>query len=91
MDARDEELDEIVLLTTEQRIELVIQKLPTLAADDVPPEDTCPICLVPFARVLAGETAHPEQPGESPGVTKLTACGHMFCRFEYVLAHALSP
>ena len=86
MDAHDEHADDLVPHTTEQRIERAVQKLPTLSAHDVPLEDACPICLVSFSSVLAGDTVSAEEQGkELAGVTRLQGCGHMFCRLECVL------
>ncbi|KAF7798925.1 hypothetical protein EIP86_010153 [Pleurotus ostreatoroseus] len=46
--------DSLIPLTPEQRIGRAISKLPTLTAEQVPPEDTCPICLVPFLTIITG-------------------------------------
>lgn len=73
--------DDVLAYTTEQRIERAIQRLPTLAAADVPKDDSCPICLVPFSGILSGEVPLPESK-ELAGVTKLEGCGHVFCRLE---------
>ena len=82
--AYDDELDDLLALTPEQRIERAIEKLPTLAVQDVPLEDSCPICLMSFSSIFSGENIGPEAPGELSGVTKLQGCGHVFCRLECV-------
>ncbi|KIP07680.1 hypothetical protein PHLGIDRAFT_117858 [Phlebiopsis gigantea 11061_1 CR5-6] len=74
---------DVLAYTTEQRIERAIQKLPTLAAADVPKDDSCPICLVPFSGILSGEAPPPESK-ELAGVTKLGGCGHVFCRLDLI-------
>lgn len=91
MDMHEEDdMDVVLALTTEQRIERAVQKLPTLAAHEVPTEDSCPICLVPFSTILEGE-ANGLQQVELAGVTKLYGCGHVFCRLECVLLFRFSP
>jgi hypothetical protein len=67
------------LLTVHERIELFIEDLPVLSNDELASlaEDTCPICLVPFAAL--------DDPNTRGLVTKLTECGHAFCRKEYEL------
>lgn len=77
-------LDAVLALTSEQRVEQAVQKLPTLSAQDIPLEDSCPICLLPFLSILSGENIEPGAPGELAGVTKLQGCGHVFCRLECV-------
>lgn len=77
----DGDLDGILALTPEQRIERAVQKLPTLLARDVPREDSCPICLVQFSSILSEEIPPPPNK-ELAGVTKLVGCGHVFCRLE---------
>ncbi|EKM59846.1 uncharacterized protein PHACADRAFT_250610 [Phanerochaete carnosa HHB-10118-sp] len=82
--AHDDDLDAILALTPDQRVERAVQKLPTLSAQDVPLQDSCPICLLPFPSIISGENVEPESPGELVGVTKLQGCGHVFCRLECV-------
>lgn len=55
-------------------IQLAISKLPTLTTDNVPLDDSCPICLTTFESVFS------EEPHS--GVTKLDGCGHLFCKKE---------
>lgn len=81
MDPNDAEEDP-VLLTNEQRIERAILTLPTLAAKDVPPDDTCPICLTAFSTII--DAPAEDSDADTAGVTKLEGCGHLFCRVEYV-------
>ncbi|RPD80671.1 hypothetical protein L226DRAFT_116675 [Lentinus tigrinus ALCF2SS1-7] len=75
-------------LSVQERIELAINRLPILVKEEIPLEDSCPICINPFEAVLEGK-AHEglgeASPGESDvdelaGVTKLVGCGHIFCR-----------
>ena len=76
------QLAETVLMSPQDRIETFLQSLPVLDKDsDLPVvlEDSCPICLMPFSSILAEDcSAEPE----IVGVTKLTGCGHIFCRKE---------
>lgn len=83
MDPNDADEDP-VLLTNEQRIERAILTLPTLAAKDVPPDDTCPICLTAFSTII--DAPAEDSDADTAGVTKLEGCGHLFCRVEYVPA-----
>lgn len=62
------------------QINQLIQSLPSIAKNDVPVEDSCPICLVPFLDCFQEESGEDES---SIGVTKLEGCGHLFCRKEY--------
>ncbi|GJE84983.1 C3HC4-type zinc finger protein [Phanerochaete sordida] len=82
--AHDDDLDTVLALTPEQRVERAVQALPTLAAHDVPADDSCPICLLPFASVLGGENVGPGHSRELAGVTKLAGCGHVFCRLDLI-------
>lgn len=72
-----------------ERIQLAISRLPTLTHADIPLQDACPICLSAFDAILEGKVAEGAR-GETPdsdelaGVTKLVACGHIFCRAWYV-------
>lgn len=80
----------LIPLTTEQRIARAIVSLPTLTANHVPLDDSCPICLVPFPSILDGSaqnegflhSALAPKPIQLGGVTKLEGCGHIFCRVE---------
>lgn len=82
-------MDETVPLSVEDRIALMVHKLPTLDKAQVPHEDSCPICLVSFNTILEG-TSHDteevvsigEREVKLKGVTKLEGCGHLFCRLE---------
>ena len=81
--------DSLIPLTPEQRIGRAISKLPTLTAEQVPPEDTCPICLVPFLTIITGAAQNEgvlngvaPNPVKLSGVTRLGGCGHVFCRVE---------
>ncbi|KAI9069244.1 hypothetical protein FKP32DRAFT_1587046 [Trametes sanguinea] len=74
-------------LPVEERIQLAISRLPTLTKDDVPIDDSCPICLNPFDAILqpkageaTGDSEEPPELDELAGVTKLVDCGHVFCR-----------
>ena len=79
---------ELEELSVEERISVAVQRLPTLSKDDVPSEDSCPICLVSFSSILEGPVQEGEVItfGESDvhlgGITKLEGCGHLFCRVE---------
>ncbi|TFK83889.1 hypothetical protein K466DRAFT_602477 [Polyporus arcularius HHB13444] len=72
-------------LSVQERIHLAISRLPVLAKDDIPLDDSCPICINPFEAALEGK-AHeglgeaPSESDELAGVTKLVGCGHIFCR-----------
>lgn len=68
-------------LSATDRARQFAEKLPILSKDDVPLEDHCPICLVPFLEILSltRDTL------DDPGVTKLEGCGHIFCRRESVV------
>ncbi|KAK2466176.1 hypothetical protein APHAL10511_001818 [Amanita phalloides] len=70
-------LDAHDLLTVQDRIQLFIDGLPVLSADDLSllAEDACPICLVPFATLN-----DPTITFSNRAVTKLAECGHVFCR-----------
>ena len=77
----------VVPLYLQHRIAATIAALPSLTHQDVPLDDSCPICLVPFVQILQG-LDHAESPDaavEEPsacGITKLPGCGHLFCRKE---------
>ncbi|KAH9948349.1 hypothetical protein B0H21DRAFT_733867 [Amylocystis lapponica] len=63
-----------------------IAALPKLTRDQVPLEEACPICLVPFAEILQAvdDAAAPSQFLIPNCVTRLDRCGHMFCRDDMV-------
>ncbi|KAI0368083.1 hypothetical protein BV20DRAFT_485864 [Pilatotrama ljubarskyi] len=72
-------------LTVQERIQLAITKLPTLSNAEIPLQESCPICLNSFDVIVEGKAideagAEAPEPGELAGVTKLVACGHIFCR-----------
>ncbi|EGN93086.1 hypothetical protein SERLA73DRAFT_163758 [Serpula lacrymans var. lacrymans S7.3] len=65
-----------------QRIQLAVADLPQVSAEDIPQDESCPICLLSFAKILS-EEQELEGAGdeaEEKGITRLTSCGHMFCR-----------
>lgn len=69
------------------RVKQFIRDLPILPKDQIPVEDSCPICLVPFTEILKGledavEPGAEDEDGDERGVTKLEECGHIFCRRE---------
>lgn len=59
-----------------------VRDLPVLPKDQVPLEDGCPICFVPFLEILEGTGDATDEEGGDRGVTKLEGCGHIFCRKE---------
>ncbi|KAF9452506.1 hypothetical protein P691DRAFT_223682 [Macrolepiota fuliginosa MF-IS2] len=67
------------------RVKQFIQNLPLLPKDQIPVEDNCPICLVPFIEILndpdesTADGPEGENCGEK-GITRLEVCGHIFCR-----------
>ncbi|KAI9001385.1 hypothetical protein BD414DRAFT_533131 [Trametes punicea] len=74
-------------LPVQERIQLAISQLPLLAKEDIPLQDSCPICLNSFDAIVEGKSTTdevgrepPESADELAGVTKLVACGHVFCR-----------
>lgn len=71
--------DSSELLSVHERIQLFIDALPILCDDELASlaEDNCPICLVPFLAFNVPETRGI--------ITKLSECGHFFCRKEYAL------
>lgn len=78
-----------LFLTAQERMTVAISELPTLKKDEIPLDDSCPICLNSFESIYEGRT-HNEgdligltvEPLELRGVTKLEGCGHIFCRLE---------
>lgn len=66
----------------EQIVE-AIEDLPELSKHEIPPQagDFCPICLTDFDVILSEQ---PTEEGYLPGVTKVEACNHVFCRQECV-------
>lgn len=77
-----------IIPTLQDRIQIVIDKLPTLTAQDVHLNDSCAICLTEFSFIFAEETrlrtsaSHDGGAEMEYGVTKLVECGHFFCRTE---------
>ncbi|KZT13066.1 uncharacterized protein LAESUDRAFT_754084 [Laetiporus sulphureus 93-53] len=71
-----------------------ILQLPVLNRDEIPIEDSCPICLNSLGDICSGsiqnegtyQEYHAEAAQEIPlsGVTKLVGCGHMFCRVDLI-------
>lgn len=82
------EEDSFIPMTTLERIAQVIHRLPTLNKEEVPEEDSCPICLMSFSSIAEGSVQNDgdlEMCGQEVqlrGVTKLEGCGHVFCRVE---------
>lgn len=82
-------------LLSSDRVKRLIRELPVLPKQEVPLEDNCPICLIPFSEILRDEEGGVEKESEGPteedknreqgeakGVTKFLGCGHIFCRSE---------
>ena len=71
------------LLPPIERIQLTIDRLPTLTKDAVADDDSCAICLTPFADIfnLQVNDERSKEDNEQGGVTSLP-CGHVFCRKE---------
>lgn len=79
-------------LTLGERVEHAIAALPTLSKEEIPLDDACPICLQGFEAIYEGKAQEEvavdnglpngTDPEEHRGVTKLSGCGHVFCRFE---------
>ena len=74
-------------LSMQERVQRAISRLPTLKKDEIPSEESCPICLTPFDAILEDNATvdgspegEPSKQDETAGVTKLVACGHIFCR-----------
>ncbi|KAF9226487.1 hypothetical protein BS17DRAFT_764743 [Gyrodon lividus] len=69
-----------------RRVQDAIDNLPVLEETLVPKDEFCAICLMPFASILSGEYPHENEKvnAEGGGVTKVTGCGHMFCRKDLV-------
>lgn len=66
-------MDAAALLSGHERMRAAIDKLPTLSEDELPLDDACPICLLPFKLILHPDAAshHPTpEPdlGIDPGV-----------------------
>jgi len=91
------ELVHDALLSPHDQIKILLASLPVLPKDAVDLEEPCPICLMPFSSVFADEAHAVLNSAESnneprkeeedkeealSGVTKLVACGHIFCRRE---------
>jgi len=83
-------LDISVPITTQDRIRLFIDQLPTLTPKEVQPDDSCAICLTGFSSILAAATemrASNDFDTDAEielGITRLVGCGHLFCRKELV-------
>ncbi|KXN83673.1 hypothetical protein AN958_00814 [Leucoagaricus sp. SymC.cos] len=83
-------VENALFLSVPDRITQFIRDLPVLPKEQVPLEDACPICLVPFLEILKDEDIarkedtlrdeEKEAEGTETGVTKLDDCGHIFCR-----------
>ena len=72
-------------LSVQERIQLAISRLPALSKDEIPLDDSCPICINPFEAILDGKAREglgeeSPQDDELAGVTKLVGCGHIFCK-----------
>ncbi|KAI0068749.1 hypothetical protein BV25DRAFT_1817662 [Artomyces pyxidatus] len=53
--------------------------LPKLAAHQIPSlDDSCPICLLPFRDIFENAKSSAQE-NFNQGVTKIAACGHIFC------------
>ncbi|KAH7930097.1 hypothetical protein BV22DRAFT_1102063 [Leucogyrophana mollusca] len=63
-----------------RRIQEALDDLPVLNADSIPKDESCAICLTPFSAVLVEQTPPAELDSSEGGITKVAACGHMFCR-----------
>jgi len=63
--------------TDSEAVRTFIQDLPVLSKEQVPLEDNCPICLLPFLEILQDKGDDEEN-----GITKIEGCGHFFCRRE---------
>ena len=63
--------------TDSEAVRTSIQDLPVLSKEQVPLEDNCPICLLPFLEILQDKGDDEEN-----GITKIEGCGHFFCRRE---------
>jgi hypothetical protein len=66
------------------RLCAALDSLPSLSEKDVPLNDACPICLIPFGTILKNQDAVVVRTEGEPskGVTKLSGCGHLFCMNE---------
>ncbi|EIW82062.1 hypothetical protein CONPUDRAFT_81622 [Coniophora puteana RWD-64-598 SS2] len=62
-----------------ERIQFALDDLPVLPAGDIPKDDSCPICLLSFASIIE-EKNEEDADAVYGGVTKVTSCGHVFCR-----------
>ncbi|CAL1701092.1 unnamed protein product [Somion occarium] len=83
-------MEGVMPMTTLQRIAQAIHKLPTLNSDEVPAEDSCPICLMSFSSICSGSLQNEGtldicgRTVQLRGVTKLEGCGHVFCRVDLI-------
>jgi len=67
----------LLFSTDSEAVRTFIQDLPVLSKEQVPLEDNCPICLLPFLEILQDKGDDEEN-----GLTKIEGCGHLFCRRE---------
>ncbi|KIJ70002.1 hypothetical protein HYDPIDRAFT_171924 [Hydnomerulius pinastri MD-312] len=69
-------------LTLLRRVQEALEDLPVLKEDVIPKDESCAICLTPFASILSGEFSYDDEKVTAceNGVTKVVGCGHMFCR-----------
>lgn len=71
-------------LTLDAAATAAISRLPDLDEKDIDNlDDSCPICLLSF-RSLLDDTAEEVLGESSMGLTKVEACGHIFCMNECV-------
>ncbi|KAF5363304.1 hypothetical protein D9756_000670 [Leucocoprinus leucothites] len=92
--------DAILSSANSETVKNFIQDLPVLPREQIPLEDNCPICLLPFVEILQDEEESTEKGLEEKegdkevgGITKLEECGHIFCRrdlVEWIKTHHLS-
>jgi len=80
-----------IFLPTHERIGKFISRLPTLSREQIPLDDSCPICLMSFdaicdQRQLSTDKLADIVNGDVDlhGVTQLTGCGHIFCRMDLI-------
>ncbi|KAK7696048.1 hypothetical protein QCA50_000689 [Cerrena zonata] len=82
--------DQFIPMTTLERIAQVIHRLPILTKEEVPMEDSCPICLMALSSIVEGSIQNEgslEMCGRDvqlSGITKLEGCGHVFCRVDLI-------
>jgi hypothetical protein len=86
-----------LFITIPEKIKQFIRDLPVVPKGEVPLEENCPICLIPFSEIIkeeeeavkkkeesSAENVEKEEEPEELVVTKLDKCGHIFCRREWV-------